>query len=56
LIETLIEYSTLGSILGITVAALERRSMDEIQLWGSWGTAIGFLAGLFSGICCPSSR
>jgi hypothetical protein len=52
----LIEASTLGSFVGITVAALERRPAEEIKLWGFRGTAVGFLAGLFSVICCPGSR
>lgn len=54
--KALIEASTLGGFVGITVAALERKPVEEIKLWGFRGTAAGFLAGLFSVICCPGSR
>jgi len=51
--EALVTFSTLGGIIGVTVAVLEGRPKNEIDLWGSWGTALGFLASLFLAICCP---
>lgn len=53
--EVVIDASVLGSITSITIAVLERRPQEEIELWGFWGTTIGFLAGLFLAICCPES-
>lgn len=36
-----------GSAFGITAGVLERKSSEQIQMWGFWGTAIGSLVGLF---------
>lgn len=51
--EALIDSATLGGIIGATIAVLEGRSKAEVELWGSRGTALGFLGGLFLMICCP---
>lgn len=55
MIDVLLTSMALGSGTAITIAALERKPRDEIELWGFWGTAVGFLIGLFLVICCPSS-
>jgi hypothetical protein len=51
--EALIDAAALGSVIGITIAVLEGRPKDEVELWGSRGTALGFLVGLFLVVCCP---
>ncbi|HEX5525826.1 MAG TPA: hypothetical protein VFX44_01365 [Solirubrobacterales bacterium] len=48
--QVLIETSTLGGFIGITIAVLERKTVREVELWSFRGTAIGFLAGLFLAI------
>lgn len=47
----LVTCMALGSGLGITMAVLEEKALDEIELWGFVGTAIGFLLGVFFLIC-----
>lgn len=51
--EVLATFTGIGGGLGVTVAILEGRPKDEVELWGSRGTAVGFLLGLFLMICCP---
>lgn len=51
--EALATVSTLGGIIGATVAVLAGRPKSEIDLWGYKGTALGFLTSLFLMICCP---
>lgn len=51
--EVLVVCMGVGSGLGTTIAVLEGRPRAEVELWGSRGTAVGFLIGLFFGICCP---
>jgi pyruvate/2-oxoglutarate/acetoin dehydrogenase E1 component len=55
MVEVLISWMALGSGIAITVAVLEGRPVEEIEFWSFWGTAIGFLAGLFSVISFPDS-
>ena len=45
--EVLINVSAVGSIIGATVAVLERKAVKEVELWSFRGTAIGCLVGLF---------
>jgi len=51
--EVLITSTGIGGGLGVTMAVLEGRPKAEIDLWGSRGTAAGFLVGLFLMVCCP---
>ena len=47
----LVTFIALGSGLGITMAVLEEKPLNEIELWGFVGTAIGFLLGVLFLIC-----
>jgi hypothetical protein len=51
--EVLVDSAALGGFIGVTLAVLEGRPKEEVDLWGSRGTAVGFLMGLFFMICCP---
>ena len=55
MVEALASCMMIGSGTAVTIAVLERRSVEEIGLWGYRGTATGFLIGLFMSICCPES-
>jgi hypothetical protein len=53
MVDVLVTCMAFGGGFGVTVAVLEGRSKAEVDLWGSRGTAAGFLVGLFLVIRCP---